>query len=169
MSEGRRALSPVVPHTAARRRFVPQAGGFLVVDIPGETVRVEVREVVTVDIVIGKIVSNVIGKGGSTFRKDDPIACKRVMGQMGEYWAPISNRDVEMQEQADRAADAERDRQAQAAAAAAERRETPADFDPPAGKIPSRSNSSPRSHQLKSPQRRVPSGHSRDSGDLTDG
>jgi hypothetical protein len=130
MSGPRQRIEPVVPHTAARRRFIPEVGGFLVVDIPGETVRVEVQEVLTVDIVVGKIISNVIGKGGAQHRKDDPIACKRVMGQMGEYWAPIDNREVEMQEQAERAADAEKARQQKVAAAREPPLEPPADFDP---------------------------------------
>jgi hypothetical protein len=105
-------LQPIRPHFAQRGQFVPVVGGNVVVQIPGETVRIEVDDILTDNIITGIIISTVTGKsGGHNFKRADKIACKRALGPLGEFWELISTHEVEMREQAQKAAQQEVQRQ----------------------------------------------------------
>jgi hypothetical protein len=76
-----------------RSAFIPQVGGFVVVQFPGETMRCEVKSVVDDDAVIVEIGKPPISRM-HTFRFEEKVGVRRRVGPTGsETWEAQQDRD----------------------------------------------------------------------------
>ncbi len=112
-------LEPVSPIATQRRKYKPQIGHTLTVDLPGERVRARIEKVITEDAVVCVILSTPMAKTQHRFVKDEMICVERRDNNIGlECWLALDERQLEEQarvarfEEAERvkAADAERAR-----------------------------------------------------------
>ena len=90
-------MEPIVPHLAQRRKFFPQEGGNLTVQIKGERVACEVMKVISEDSVVVQITSIVLAKANQ-HKTGDLIAARRVVDpHLGnEHWAEVTESDMSM-------------------------------------------------------------------------
>ncbi len=110
---------PVIPHSGQRRRYRPEVGHTLTVDLPGESVRAKVEGVVNEDACVCTIESTPIATPRHSYVKDDTICVRREVNGIGiENWAVISEREMQQRE---RVARFEEEERAKAAAADADR------------------------------------------------
>lgn len=108
-------LRPVTPHFSRRGEFVPEVGKNVTVDLGGETIRCEILEILSHDVIVvcvgtrdpqtGKIVGVVIDKTGHGIKAGSNIAVQRSTDNpLGiETWRPVNDREVREQEAIDRA------------------------------------------------------------------
>ncbi len=152
-------LEPVTPIATQRRRYKPQVGHAITVDLPGERIRARIEGVVNEDAVVCVVISTPMAKTQHQVAKDDTICVRRALNNIGlECWEMISEREMEQREQVARfeeaervkAADAERARMAQGGAA-----EAVADAPPPAAVTKAAVKRKPRKRVLaRKPVRR---------------
>ena len=111
---------PVVPYSGQRRRYRPEIGQTLTVDLPGESVRALIDGVVNVDACTCVIVSTPIATPRHGYNRDDCIPVRRgVKEPLGiECWEVVSDREMMQREHIARFQEEE---EAKAAEADAER------------------------------------------------
>lgn len=119
-------LDPVEPFTTQRRRYKPQVGHVITLDLPGERIRAEIQGVVSDDAVVAKIVGTPVAKTPHGYQRNDTVCCRRGVAEgIGtECWQVISERELQQadavarfeREERERAEAAERERQQAAAA-----------------------------------------------------
>jgi len=71
--------------------FQPEVGSFLIVGLPGETVRVPVHQVVDRDTVFISLDVQPVGKQ-HFYRRGDIVAVQRNHGALGETWDAVDER-----------------------------------------------------------------------------
>jgi hypothetical protein len=89
------ALNPaaLIAARQARSSFTPSVGGMLVIQMPGETMRCPVKNVIDADTVIVQIDKPPISRM-HTFRFDDVVGVRRRVGPTGsETWEAQQDRD----------------------------------------------------------------------------
>lgn len=108
-------LEPVTPIGTQRRRYKPQVGHQITLDLPGERVRAQIEGVVNDDAVVCKVISTPIAKTPHGVMKDDTVCARRDVNSIGiECWAMITEREMQQREQVARFEEAEREKAAKA-------------------------------------------------------
>ncbi len=111
-------LEPVSPYPKGRR-YTPQIGHVLTVELPGERIRAEVKGVVSDDACVCVLLTIPTGKTPHGWQKGDTVCVRRDVNWMGsECWTAISEREMQQREQVVRF---EEEEKARLAAAEAER------------------------------------------------
>ncbi len=102
-------LEPVSPYSTQRRRYKPEIGHTITVDLPGERIRAEIKGVANEDAVVCRVLGTPIAKTPHGVAKDDTICVRRDTNSIGmECWTMITDREMQQREQAAKFEEAER-------------------------------------------------------------
>ena len=108
-------LEPVSPYSTQKRRYKPQVGHQITLDLPGERVRAEIKGVVNDDAVVCVVISTPIAKTPHGVVKDDTVCARRAENSIGmECWSMITEREMQQREQVARFEEDEREKAAKA-------------------------------------------------------
>ena len=141
-------LEPVSPYGTQRRRYKPEVGHTITVDLPGERIRAEIMGVSNDDAVVCKVMGTPIAKTPHGVVKDDMICVRRAENSIGmECWTMITEREMQQREQVARFEEGERAKAVEAEKARvaklhvddlAAQAKTAAKAEKPSGRNPSR-------------------------------
>ena len=90
--------APALPRVGTGGKFLPQVEGFVVVQLPGETLRCPVRRVVSDDAVLVEITSPPVSRA-HFFRFGDVIGCRRRVVNSRDVWEAQPEREFLAEQQ----------------------------------------------------------------------
>jgi hypothetical protein len=70
-------------------KFIPQVGGWLVIELPGETVRAQVVSTPTEDSAVVELMSEPLAKTNHQYRKGNRLNVRRFTDRHGDRWSVV--------------------------------------------------------------------------------